>query len=125
MEKKNIIKKYKKKIKIIQSHNKLYFSYDKPKIPDSEYDKIKKEILDLEKKYNFLKKDSEKYRLVGAPPSNKFKKIKHLAPMLSLANAFDINDMKDFLKKLITILNLKTSKSNYFVNQRLMASLLL
>lgn len=99
MEKKNIIKKYKKKIKIIQSHNKLYFSYDKPKIPDSEYDKIKKEILDLEKKYNFLKKDSEKYRLVGAPPSNKFKKIKHLAPMLSLANAFDINDMKDFLKK--------------------------
>ena len=38
--------------------------------------------------------------IVGSPPSNKFKKIKHLRPMLSLSNAFDKNDMEDFLKKL-------------------------
>ena len=90
MEKKDIIKKYNQKIKILKKHNKLYFSNDKPQISDSEYDKIKKEILNLEKKYKFLKKNN----LVGSPPSNKFTKVKHLVPMLSLSNAFDENDMR-------------------------------
>ena len=38
--------------------------------------------------------------LVGSPPTNKFKKIKHLKPMLSLSNAFDKKDMIDFIKKI-------------------------
>ena len=44
--------------------------------------------------------------LVGAPPTNKFEKIKHLKPMLSLSNAFDKDDMLDFLKKINNFLNL-------------------
>ena len=98
--KKEIIKKYNKKINILKTHNKLYFTDDNPEISDSEYDSIKKEILELRKKFKFLEKPAIENFLVGAPPSNKFKKIKHLIPMLSLSNAFELKDMGDFLKKI-------------------------
>ena len=49
-EKLKIINNYKKKINLLKKHNKLYFDKDNPKISDSEYDNLKKEILRLEKK---------------------------------------------------------------------------
>ena len=103
----DLIKIYKNKINLLKKHNKLYFNDDKPIISDSEYDSLKKEILDLEKKNNFLKKLNLINKIVGSPPSNKFKKIKHLKPMLSLSNAFDKNDMQDFLSKIGNFLNTK------------------
>ena len=51
---------------------------------------------------------------VGAKPTNKFKKIPHLQPMLSLSNAFNIEDMQDFLKKIRNFLNLKEKKIEFF-----------
>ncbi len=98
--KKEIIKNYKKKINILKKHNKYYFEEDNPKILDSEYDKIKNEILTLRKKFDFLREIVADESLVGAPPSNKFEKIRHLIPMLSLSNAFNLKDMQDFLKKI-------------------------
>ena len=102
-----IINQYKKKIKELVKHNKFYFLDDNPKISDSEYDKLKNSILELEEKNPYLKKTSSIKNIIGSPPSNKFKKIEHLRPMLSLSNAFDKNDMEDFLKKLNNFLNLK------------------
>ena len=104
--KKEIIKLFYKKLENLKTHNKFYFSDDSPRITDSEYDKLKKEILDLKKKYVYLNNISEGKKIIGAPPSNKFKKINHLIPMLSLSNAFDKNDMKDFLKKVNNFLNI-------------------
>ncbi len=98
---------YKKKLKEIKKHNKLYFLKDSPKISDFEYDKIKQDVLKLEKKYPFLKKIDSINKIVGAKPSNKFNKIKHLSPMLSLANAFNIEDMKNFQKKINNFINLE------------------
>ena len=100
-----IIDKYKKKIRLLKKHNKLYFNDDNPKISDAEYDSLRKEIIYLEKKNKFLKKLNLNEGIVGSFPSNKFKKIKHLRPMLSLSNAFDKNDMNDFLKKINNFLN--------------------
>ncbi len=102
-----IINVYKKKISLLKKHNKLYFSSDSPIISDAEYDSLKSEILNLEKSNSFLKKLNLNKKVVGSPPSNKFKKIKHLKPMLSLSNAFDKNDMKDFISKITNFLNLK------------------
>ena len=103
-ENKKIIKTYKEKIRFIKKHNKHYYSEDKPRITDAEYDNFKSEILALEKKYNFLQKLNLSKGLVGSSPSKKFNKIDHLKPMLSLSNAFDKKDMEDFLKKLARII---------------------
>ena len=111
MSKKNeIIKKFKNLISNLKEHNKFYYVEDSPKILDSEYDLLKKNILKLEEKYPFLKKIEKVEDIVGAKPSNKFKKIKHLLPMLSLSNAFEEQDMIDFLKKINNFLSLKQSE---------------
>ena len=108
MSKKNeIIKKFKSLVSDLKKHNKLYYEQDSPKISDSEYDLLKNNILKLEKDNPFLKKIESISNIVGAKPSNKFKKIKHLIPMLSLSNAFTESDMGDFLKKINNFLNLK------------------
>ena len=100
-DKSKIIKNFRSKISELKDHNKFYFSDDNPKITDAKYDELKKDIFELEKKYSFLKKLNLTKNLVGTTPAKKFKKIKHLKPMLSLSNAFNNEDMKDFLKKLI------------------------
>ena len=105
-DKTKTIAKYKKKIDLLKKHNKFYFSDDKPKITDAEYDALKKEIHTLEKD-NFFLLELNLNKSIGAPPSNKFKKIKHLKPMLSLSNAFDKNDMMEFSSKINNFLNYK------------------
>ena len=104
-ERPEIIEKYKKKIESLKKHNNFYYIKDKPKISDSDYDNLKKEIIILEKKYTFLKKFGSVNQIIGAPPSNKFMKIKHLEPMLSLSNAFNKEGMSDFIKKINNFLN--------------------
>ena len=108
MKKKNeIINKFKKLVSTIKEHNNHYFLKDSPIISDQNYDQIKKEAIYLEKKYPYLQDIESVSKIVGAKPLNKFKKIKHLSPMLSLSNAFDLKDMEDFLKKIRNFLNLK------------------
>ena len=118
-EKKDIIKKYSLKVKTLKEHSNFYFNLDKPKISDAEYDQLKKEIGELEKKFKFLKNLGLTNNLVGSSPTNKFKKIKHLEPMLSLSNAFEENDMKDFVKKVNNFLNLSNEKLELFVEPKI------
>ncbi|MDC3104679.1 NAD-dependent DNA ligase LigA, partial [Candidatus Pelagibacter bacterium] len=68
---------------------------------------LKSEVINLEKKNKFLNKLNLNKNTVGFPPSNKFKKVKHLKPMLSLSNAFNRDDMKDFIGKIGNFLNVK------------------
>ena len=103
--KNEIISKFKDKLKILKKHNKFYYENDNPQINDSEYDEIKNEIFEYEKKYQFLKELKLTKHIVGTPPSNKFKKINHLRPMLSLSNSFNEKGMEDFLKKVKNFLN--------------------
>ena len=65
-EKIKIENKFRKKISLLKEHNKNYFVDDNPKISDAEYDKIKKDLLDLEKKYPFLKKIDSVNKIFGA-----------------------------------------------------------
>ena len=109
-----IIKDFKNKITILKKHNHYYYNKDKPKISDSEYDKLKKELSSMEDNYDFLKKLNLLSNIVGAAPLNKFKKIPHLRPMLSLSNAFNREDMKDFIKKINNYLNLKNENLELF-----------
>ncbi len=109
-ERPKIIELYLNKIKLLKEHNNLYYNKDKPKISDSDYDFLKKEILTLEQKFTFLKKFGSVEQIIGAPLSNKFTKIKHLQPMLSLSNAFNADDMEVFQKKINNFLKTDEKK---------------
>ena len=82
MNKKKIQSQYKKKINLINKLNKLYYDKSNPAVLDSEYDKLKKEILSFEKKYNFLNTKDSPSKIVGYKPSKNFKKVQHRVPML-------------------------------------------
>ena len=108
MKNRNLVKKeYLTKIKKLNEHNHYYYEKSTPKISDAEYDKLKKDIVELEKKYSFLKSKNSPSLLVGAKPSKNFLKSKHRVKMLSLSNAFDFQDLKNFEKKISNFLNLK------------------
>ncbi len=114
MQKKEIEKVYNKKIKELKKHDKAYFEKDSPIISDRDYDIIKQEILNFEKKYSYLKNKNSPSQKVGYEPSSKFKKIAHDIPMLSLANAFSKENIEDFLKKIKNFLNIKDSEKIAF-----------
>ena len=88
MQKKEIEKVYIEKINQLKKYDEAYFKYDNPIISDADYDNIKKQILNLEKKYKYLKNKNSPSQKVGYEPSGKFKKTEHDIPMISLANAF-------------------------------------
>ena len=109
MNKKKIETEYKKKIKRINQLNIFYYDKSRPLVTDAEYDKLKKEILLLETNYNFLESKDSPSKIIGNKPSKNFTKIKHRAPMLSLANAFTEEDLANFEKKIINYLSKEKS----------------
>ena len=113
MNKDAIKKKYKEKIKLYKLYNKKYYSENIAKITDAKFDLLKKEIIEIEKKFDFLNDEDSPSKNVGYKPSKHFKKILHRAPMLSLANAFDENDLVNFEKK---ILNFISQKNNFKIS---------
>ena len=119
MNKKETLNVFKKKVSILKRHNKLYYGYDKPEITDKDYDELKKDLFILEKKYSYLKKLNLLENIIGSPPINKFKKIQHLEPMLSLSNAFEVIDIENFLKKINNFLNYKDQSLELFVEPKI------
>jgi DNA ligase (NAD+) len=107
MEMDLIKKNYLKKIELIKKNNQLYYDKSKPNISDSNFDKLKKEVIELESKYSFLKNKNSPSKSVGFKPSKNFKKVKHRIPMLSLGNAFNEEDLINFEKKIFNFLSLK------------------
>ena len=114
MQKKEIEKIYIQKINQLKKHDKAYFEHDNPSISDADYDNIKKEIVDLEKKYKYLKSKDSPSKKVGYKPSGKFKKVSHDIPMLSLSNAFSRENVEDFLKKIKNFLNINETEKIVF-----------
>ena len=107
MKKEEIKKLYKNKIKEFKHNNFLYFEKSKPDISDEEFDNLKNDILRLEKEYKFLSHENSPSKNVGFKPSKNFKKVNHKVPMLSLANAFDEGDLKNFEKKILNFIDKK------------------
>ena len=105
MNKAEIIKTYKKKIENYRKLNEAYYDKNKPLITDAEYDTIKFELIELEKKYKYLQDEFSPSNTVGFKPSKIFKKVTHREPMLSLSNAFDEKDLENFEQKILNYLN--------------------
>ena len=112
-KKKDILKEYITKRDLILKYNHHYFNLDSPLISDSEYDGVKKNLIQLEEKFNYLKKYGSIKSQVGAPITNKFKKIKHSIPMLSLSNTFNADSMQDFINKVSNYLNIDNKNFDF------------
>ena len=92
-------------IKEIEQHNIDYYVYDNPKISDSHYDKLLRELEKLEKEYPNLIVSYSPTKRVGAIPNSKFNSIDHSIPMLSLANAMNHDELIDFDSRIKKLLN--------------------
>ena len=80
----------------IERHNRLYYVFDRPEITDAEYDKIFKELQDLEAAHPELVTPDSPTQRVGAPPRPEFAEVRHRTPMRSLSNAFDEAEVQAF-----------------------------
>ena len=107
-----VIKRLKILAKVIEKHNHLYHNLDKPKITDLEYDKLVKENNELENNFPHLILSNSPNKNVGSKVKSKFEKIKHLSQMFSLGNAFNSNDIQEFIKRVNKFLN--NTKTNNF-----------
>lgn len=86
--------------------NRAYHRDDHPSIDDATYDWLKLRNAQIEQKFPHLKRTDSPSDQVGAKPKEGFGKIRHRKPMLSLSNAFDAEDVEDFVARLKKFLNL-------------------
>lgn len=80
----------------IETHNHRYYVLDDPLISDEEYDALMRELVQLEKDYPQWKKKHSPTERVGGEPLPHFTKVEHEIPMLSLGNAFNEQELRDF-----------------------------
>jgi DNA ligase (NAD+) len=83
----------------IEYHNYRYYILDQPEISDAQYDRLMKQLEKLEEQYPELRTPNSPTQRVGAPPLEEFEIVRHTIPMLSLANAFDETEAKEFDKR--------------------------
>ncbi|MBB2962960.1 NAD-dependent DNA ligase LigA [Methylobacterium sp. R2-1] len=90
----------------IERANHLYYNEDAPELTDAEYDALRQELEAIEANFPALTGTTEASAGVGAKPSEKFAKIRHAMPMLSLGNAFADEDVEEFVARVRRFLNL-------------------
>ncbi len=86
--------------KTINQHNYQYYALDAPTISDAEYDKLLRELFDLEEEFPELIVPDSPTQRVGISPVSELKEVTHLVPMLSLANAFNEDELLAFNKRI-------------------------
>jgi len=100
----DIVKKIEELREKIRNHNYRYYVLDDPTVSDAEYDRLMRDLIELEEKYPQYITSSSPTQRVGIEPVSEFTTVKHTAPMLSLANAFSTEELRAFdqrIKKLI------------------------
>ena len=85
--------------KLIEKHNKLYYQDDNPLISDADYDKLIARSSDLEEYFPEIVHQNGPSKQVGSKPKKGFQKVLHKVPMLSLSNAFSIEEIQEFLER--------------------------
>jgi len=90
----------------IAAHDRRYYQHDAPVISDAEYDALRQRNEAIEARFPDLVRADSPSKRVGAGPAEKFSKVPHKVPMLSLANGFSADDVRDFLGRIRRFLNL-------------------
>ena len=106
---KKIIQRYIDLIKIINENNLLYHTYDNPKLSDSEFDELYNELKLIEKDNPSIISNDSPTQRIGSTILDQFQKVNHEVPMLSLSNASDSAEFKDFYNKLCSSMNVNNT----------------
>jgi DNA ligase (NAD+) len=92
--------------KEIAAHDVRYYQDDTPTVSDGEYDALRRRNNEIEARFPELIRPDSPTRRVGAQPARGFAKVRHAVPMLSLDNAFDDDDVRDFAERIRRFLKL-------------------
>ena len=95
----NVEQKARKLREAIERHNRLYYLEDAPEITDAEYDALFHELQELEEQHPKLRSADSPTQRVGGAPLAEFAEVRHRAPMLSINNAFEEEDVRAFDKR--------------------------
>jgi DNA ligase (NAD+) len=102
----------------LRLHNYRYYVLDEPTVSDAEYDALMRELRELEAAHPDLVTPDSPTQRVGAPPAERFAKVRHREPMLSLANAFDENDLRAWRDRVRRLLG-DDSEISYVVEPKI------
>ncbi len=91
----------------IAAHDRRYYQEDAPSVSDADYDALRQRNAAIESRFPALVQSDSPSRRVGAPPAEKFAKVRHAVPLLSLDNAFTDEDVADFVARVRRFLGLK------------------
>ena len=103
--------------RLLEQYNYEYYVLDNPSVPDSEYDRLMNELIAIEKSHPELISPLSPTQRVGGKVLSNFEKIKHKRMMLSLANAFDEKDLRDFDERVREIVH--TEKIEYMCEMKI------
>ncbi len=96
--------------KELAQHDKAYYQSDAPTINDGEYDSLRKRNESIEAAFPHLIRKDSPSKKVGAQPSSGFSKVTHARPMLSLGNAFNEEDVREFIQGIKRFLSLNNDE---------------
>ncbi|WP_369710428.1 NAD-dependent DNA ligase LigA [Leptotrichia sp. HSP-334] len=114
-----ILKNYTNLKNKIEKYNNFYYNEDNPIISDMEYDGLLRKLKEMEKEYPaLLEIDDSPTEKIGGTASNKFSKVEHKVPMLSLSNTYNIAEIEDFDKRVKKIINF-SEKIEYILELKL------
>jgi DNA ligase (NAD+) len=88
----------------LNEHNYRYYVLDDPDVSDAQYDRLMEELKALETRFPELASPDSPTARVGAPPLESFESVRHRLPMLSLDNAFDVDAVRDFDRRIQRLL---------------------
>ena len=106
-------------IDALKQHNYAYYVLDNPILEDSEYDQLRRSLLELEEEYPDLVQPDSPINQVGDMPLSAFTQVTHDIPMLSLGNVFEYDDLRDFMRRVNDRLSVAQQNPEYEIELKL------
>ena len=117
MNKTEAQKKIEKLCKALEYHNRKYYLEAKPVISDPEFDRLMRELIDLENQFPEFKTPDSPSQRVGGEPLKEFKTIRHTIPMMSLDNTYSYEELREFDERVKK--GLGQREATYFVEEKI------
>ncbi|WP_394210207.1 NAD-dependent DNA ligase LigA [Psychrobacter piscatorii] len=114
-----IISQMRTLIESIKTHNYAYYVLDNPILEDSEYDQLRRSLLEIEEAYPDLIQPDSPINQVGDMPLSAFTQVTHDIPMLSLGNVFEYDDLRDFMRRVNDRLSVSQQNPEYEMELKL------